>query len=96
MVDCFFWASSTTSLIGTLLPSGKGFFRPISMMWYEPGLSETDCPAGSGSAAMARIFITSPSIFISWTSTVPATGELPPTSLLSCVAVRLPNMPVAC
>ena len=49
----------------------------------------------SSPAGMWRIFITSPSITISWISTTPATGDWPETRRTSCVASMCMNRPVA-
>ena len=45
---------------------------------------------------MARIFITLPSIAISWISTTPATGDDAETSLPPCAEVICMKAPVAC
>ncbi len=52
-------------------------------------------PAGSGSAAIADIRMTPASIFISWISTMPATGDDAPTRETSDADLSCMNAPVA-
>jgi hypothetical protein len=50
---------------------------------------------GKAKPSMARIFMTPPSMAISWTSTMPAAGDLALINLASCVDCNFINAPVA-
>ena len=70
----------------------------MSMMWLPPGLSSRVPLAGMTKPPALGCMTMTPASFltVSWTSTMPATGEEPPVMVtsLSVVLVSVPKTPV--